>query len=91
MIAAGKTTEIPLALLDAPENQEIKTQLLVQQLIYKEKKEQMLLLNTPEQRYQYVQTHFPDWESQLTQRDLANYIGITPVSLSRIRQRLNKG
>jgi hypothetical protein len=47
MIAAGETTEIPLALLNAPENQEIKTQLLVQQLIYKEKKEQMLLLNTP--------------------------------------------
>lgn len=91
MIAAGETSEIPLALLDAPENQDIKTQLLVQQLIYKEKKEQMLLFNTPEQRYQYVQTHFPDWESQLTQRDLANYIGITPVSLSRIRQRLNKG
>ena len=91
MITPGETREIALSLLDAPENLETKTQLLVQQLIYKEKKEQMLLLNTPEQRYQYVQTHFPDWESQLTQRDLANYIGITPVSLSRIRQRLNKG
>ncbi|MGO0676575.1 Crp/Fnr family transcriptional regulator [Citrobacter werkmanii] len=91
MITAGETSEISLALLDAPENQDIKTQLLIQQLIYKEKKEQMLLLNTPEQRYRYVQTHFPDWESQLTQRDLANYIGINPVSLSRIRQRLNKG
>ena len=34
MIAAGETTEIPLALLDAPENQDIKTQLLVQQLIF---------------------------------------------------------
>ncbi|HHN8544459.1 Crp/Fnr family transcriptional regulator [Citrobacter cronae] len=90
MITAGETSEISLALLDAPENQDIKTQLLIQQLIYKEKKEQMLLLNTPEQRYRYVQTHFPDWESQLTQRDLANYIGINPVSLSRIRQRLNK-
>lgn len=90
-ISAGETSEIPLAALDAPENQEIKIQLLTRQLIYKEKKEQMLLLNTPEQRYQYVQTHFPDWEAQLTQRDLASYIGITPVSLSRIRQRLNKG
>lgn len=38
MISAGETTEFPLALLDAPENQDIKTQLLVQQLIYKEKK-----------------------------------------------------
>ena len=66
-------------------------QLLIQQLIYKEKKEQMLLLNTPEQRYRYIQSQFPGWESQLTQRDLASYIGITPVSLSRIRQRLNKG
>ena len=91
MITPGEISEISLALLDAPEHQDIKTQLLVQQLIYKEQKEQMLLLNTPEQRYQYVQTHFPSWELQLTQRDLAHYIGITPVSLSRIRQRLNKG
>ncbi len=91
MITAGEISEIPLAVLDAPDNQHITTQLLIQQLIYKEKKEKMLLLHTPEQRYQYVLTHFPDWASQLTQRDLASYIGITPVSLSRIRQRINKG
>lgn len=91
MVTAGEISEIPLSFLDAAENQDLKMQLLVQQLVYKEKKEQMLLLNTPEQRYQYVKTHFPDWESLLTQRDLASYIGITPVSLSRIRQRLNKG
>lgn len=91
MITTGEISEIPLTFLDAAENQELKMQLLIQQLIYKEKKEQMLLLNTPLQRYQYVQAQFPDWESQLTQRDLASYIGITPVSLSRIRQRLNKG
>ncbi len=60
-------------------------------MIYKEKKEQMFLLNNPEQRWQYVQANFPDWEQQLTQKDLASYIGISPVSLSRIRARLNKG
>ena len=90
-LAAGEVSEVPLSFLDAAENQDCKMQLLIQQLIYKEKKEQMLLLNTPEQRYRYIQSQFPDWESQLTQRDLASYIGITPVSLSRIRQRLNKG
>jgi CRP-like cAMP-binding protein len=51
----------------------------------------MFLLNNPEQRWQYVQANFPDWEQQLTQKDLASYIGISPVSLSRIRARLNKG
>ena len=90
MVTAGETSDIPLSFFEAAENQEFKMQLLIQQLIYKEKKEQMLLLNTPEQRYRYVQTQFPHWESQLTQRDLATYIGITHVSLSRIRQRLNK-
>jgi len=83
--------DIPLSCLDTPQGMALAGQLLRQQLVYKEKKEEMLLLNNPEQRYHYVLTHFPEWSAHLTLRDLASYIGITPVSLSRIRARINKG
>ena len=91
MLTPGRLCEIPQRLLDKPEHLAARLALLSQQVVYKEKKEQMFLLNNPEQRWQYVQDHFPDWEQQLTQKDLASYIGISPVSLSRIRGRLNKG
>ncbi|HKS34559.1 MAG TPA: Crp/Fnr family transcriptional regulator [Enterobacteriaceae bacterium] len=91
LLTAARISEIPLRLLDEPAHQPAKIALMRQQLIYKEKKEQMLLLNNPGQRYRYMQLHFPDWESRLTQKDLAAWIGISPVSLSRIRARLNKG
>lgn len=91
LLTAARISEVPLRLLDEPAHQPAKIALMRQQLIYKEKKEQMLLLNNPGQRYLYMQTHFPDWESRLTQKDLAAWIGISPVSLSRIRTRLNKG
>ncbi|CAI8757573.1 Crp/Fnr family transcriptional regulator [Kosakonia sp. YIM B13611] len=91
MLTPGMLSEVPLRLLEKEEHQAVKIALLRQQLIFKEKKEQMFLLNNPEQRYRYVQAHFPAWEAQLTQKDLASYIGISPVSLSRIRARLNKG
>lgn len=90
MIAAGETTEIPLALLDAPENQDIKTQLLVQQLIYKEKRAN-------------AAAQYPRATLSVRTNTLPG-LGVTahparscqlyrhyPVSLSRIRQRLNKG
>ncbi|MGL5502691.1 MAG: Crp/Fnr family transcriptional regulator, partial [Aeromonas veronii] len=34
---------------------------------------------------------FPHWPARLTQVQLANYIGINPVTLSRIRRRINTG
>lgn len=91
MLTDGVIAEIPLSELDKEKNAPARLALLTQQVIYKEKKEQMFLLNNPQQRWQYVMENFPDWEAQLTQKDLASYIGISPVSLSRIRGRLNKG
>nr|WP_320713959.1 Crp/Fnr family transcriptional regulator [Enterobacter cloacae] len=82
---------LPLSFLDSAEGKALADKLLRQQVTYKEKKEEMLLLHTPSQRYLYLQTHFPEWQRHLTQRDLANYIGVSPVSLSRIRHRINKG
>lgn len=54
----------------------------------KELRERDLLTLTPPQRYEaFVRTH-PGLAQRVPQKDLARYLGVTPVSLSRIRGRL---
>lgn len=54
----------------------------------KELRERDLLTLTPPQRYEaFVRTH-PGLVQRVPQKDLARYLGVTPVSLSRIRGRL---
>jgi len=84
-------TELPLSWLDTEAAASTARNLLRTQLAFKERKEEMFLLHSPEQRYLYVLKNFPVWPSLLSQKQLAAYIGITEVSLSRIRSRLNKG
>ncbi|WP_281559545.1 Crp/Fnr family transcriptional regulator [Thalassomonas sp. RHCl1] len=62
--------------------------LLETQLLYKENKERFMLLHTPQERYQLFSQQFPELASSLTDYQLASYIGITPISLSRIKKRL---
>lgn len=54
----------------------------------KEKREMQLLTLTPEQRYETFLREHPELAALLKQRDIASYIRITPVALSRIRRRL---
>lgn len=79
--------QFPIRLLSQPKWQTVKIALLSQQLIYKEQKEAFLLLNTPEQRYRFLTEYRPNWVRQLNNIQLASYIGITPVSLSRLKSR----
>ncbi|MDH1625267.1 Crp/Fnr family transcriptional regulator [Shewanella xiamenensis] len=87
-VGACRLVQIPLAVLNEPFMQQVQLALLKQQLLYKEQKEAFLLLNTPEQRYLHLFEYFPLWVERLTHAQLANYIGITAISLSRIRKRL---
>ncbi|MBA2076434.1 Crp/Fnr family transcriptional regulator [Aeromonas veronii] len=86
-----QVVRVPLALLDEPVWQPVCMALLRQQLGYKERKEAFLLLHSPEDRYRELCHTFPHWPARLTQVQLANYIGISPVTLSRIRRRINTG
>lgn len=79
--------KIPLAIFNDIQCQYAKIKLLEQQLLYKEAKEKFFLLHTPQQRYHYMLEHFPQWISQLNNQQLAAYIGVSPVSLSRIKSR----
>jgi CRP-like cAMP-binding protein len=48
------------------------------------------ILDNPEKRYKKLIQENPELVSRLPQQYLASYLGITPVSLSRIRNRLKK-
>ncbi|MBO0399733.1 Crp/Fnr family transcriptional regulator [Aeromonas veronii] len=86
-----QVVRVSLTLLDEPAWQPVCMALLRQQLGYKERKEAFLLLHSPEERYRELCHTFPHWPARLTQVQLANYIGISPVTLSRIRRRINTG
>lgn len=56
--------------------------------IKKEKREAELLLDDATTRYQKFLTEYPDLEPIVKQYHIASYLGISPVSLSRIRKNL---
>ncbi|MEI8602366.1 hypothetical protein P4S55_16730 [Shewanella sp. PP-Sp27a-2] len=75
-------------LLALPSFLQAKVALLQQQLIFKEQKEALLLLHTPEQRYRHLLQYWPHWLTKLNNIQIASYIGISPVSLSRLKARI---
>ncbi|MBW4558298.1 MAG: Crp/Fnr family transcriptional regulator [Trichormus sp. ATA11-4-KO1] len=56
--------------------------------IKKEKRESALLLDDAKTRYLSFQSKYPSLETRLKQHHIASYLGITPVTLSRIRTQL---
>ncbi|WP_027329785.1 Crp/Fnr family transcriptional regulator [Marinimicrobium agarilyticum] len=61
--------------------------LLIQVAMKKEQREYELLCLSAEQRYSMLCTRDPELIRRLSQNDVARYLGITPVALSRIRNR----
>lgn len=54
----------------------------------KEKREFSFLCQSPEERYRAFTEENPGLSARITQGDIARYLGITPVALSRIRGRM---
>ncbi|WP_313090184.1 Crp/Fnr family transcriptional regulator [Chryseobacterium flavum] len=52
------------------------------------KREMLLLKNTPQDLYEYLLRNKPHFIQNIPLKYLASYIGITPISLSRIRKRI---
>lgn len=65
---------------------------LIAERVYQQLNERVELLQfyTPAQRYEYVQRHHPALLTQVSQAQLASYLGVQPESLSRIRHRLGQ-
>lgn len=64
--------------------------LLENQLMYKENKERFMLLHTPAERYEIFCRNFPHLLLRLSDYQIAAYLGITHISLSRIKARLKE-
>lgn len=56
----------------------------------KEQREQELLTLAPEPRYRAFSAAEPALERRITQKDLALYLGLTPVGLNRIILRIRR-
>lgn len=63
--------------------------LLLELAMKKEKREYELLCLSAPERYQLLIDNEPELVDKLTQNDIARYLGVTPVALSRIKHRLN--
>ncbi len=56
----------------------------------KERREREFLTESAEERYRLLMAQSPDLSDKVKQKDIARYLGITPVALSRIRARSAK-
>lgn len=72
------------------ENLEANRKYFLRKMIFKvkERLETFVLLN-PEERYLKFIKDFPDLTNRVPDKYIANVLGITPVSLSRIRKRIS--
>jgi len=82
-------TEFRRALLGRPELMESIFQLTEEIALKKEKREYELLCRTAEERYRIFRSDEPGLARRLSQIDIARYLGITPIALSRIKKRLS--
>lgn len=64
-------------------------ELLLGLAMKKERREFELLCLSAEERYLELTRNMPDLFERVTQQDIALYLGITPVALSRIKKRLS--
>ncbi len=53
--------------------------------VEKQQQQIELLTKTAEERYTILQTKFPNIQQRIAQKHIASYLGITPQSLSRLR------
>lgn len=70
------------------ELQRFHTAVVSEYYMYKEDKEAFLLLHTPEQQVALFFEYYPELVGRVPQHVIASYLGITPISFSRIKQRL---
>ena len=55
----------------------------------KEKREREFLLYNAQERYESFLTSYPNLENRIRQHVIASYLGITPVALSRLKNKNN--
>ena len=87
-------TKVPFSVIydHSKTDQSIANSMIELLLIFsmkKEKREFEFLCLSAEERYRQLENESPIIIEKVTQNDLARYLGITPVGLSRIKRRVN--
>ena len=75
---------------EVPKMNTLGRKILEQRMAFAQKVIAALIINKPKDRYTTYRDLHPHLENRIPQHILATYLGITPVSLSRIRKRLAK-
>lgn len=73
-----------------PKVNELIRKLLEERMSFAQRVVASFILNKPEDRYQALLARRPELLQRIPQNILSSYLGITPVSLSRIRKRLSE-
>ncbi len=68
---------------------QLEIKLLQTVFIKNSRREARLLLGNAEQRYKWFQKEFPELNLKLPQYHVASFLGITPVSLSRLKKKID--
>ncbi|MCL8538450.1 Crp/Fnr family transcriptional regulator [Chryseobacterium gallinarum] len=80
--------EVKKMFADNPHCRFVQNYYLSRKLNAAMKREMLLLKNTPQDLYEYLLKNKPHYIQNIPLKYLASYIGITPISLSRIRKRI---
>lgn len=81
--------EVKEMFAENPECRFVQNYYLSKKLNAAMKREMLLLKNTPQDLYEYLLKNQPHYIQNIPLKYLASYIGITPISLSRIRKRIH--
>jgi len=76
--------------LDNPRVEQMRNQFIQDFLVKVLQRLETFLICTPEERYLWLMEEEPSLMQRVQQKHLASFLGITPVSLSRLRSRMSK-
>jgi len=76
---------------DNPSLVQTMTEFLLALALKKERREYEFLCLSAEERYRRLRDRSPGLFDRVTQQDIALYLGVTPVALSRIKKRVGQG
>lgn len=82
--------ELKSMIFATPELKELYIKMLEETIVYKMRRESSFQLESATERYLNFKKLLPNIEDRVKQSYIASYLGITPVSLSRIRRALRE-
>lgn len=82
--------DLQLLYQEIPKMNELVRKAIEERFVYMQELFTSYILDTPEERYLKLIQYRPDIINRIPQHQIATFLGITPVSLSRIRNRLSK-